>query len=70
MLDKENKTLQIDGDGVIGGLRKSWRGVERRYERGDFVRKMLETGQGGGKCCGKAIGEVDPSTLGKTILLK
>ena len=26
---------------------------------------MLVTVQGGGKCCGKAIGEVDPSTLGK-----
>ena len=26
---------------------------------------MLGTGEGGGKCCGKAIGEVDPSTLGK-----
>ena len=31
---------------------------------------MLGTGQGGGKCCGKAIGEVDPSTLGKTTSLK
>ena len=31
---------------------------------------MLGTGQGGGKCCGKAIGEVNPSTLGKTTSLK
>ena len=31
---------------------------------------MLGTGQGGGKCCGEAIGEVNPSTLGKTTLLK
>ena len=31
---------------------------------------MLGTGQDGGKCCGKAIGEVDPSTLGKTTSLK
>ena len=47
------------------------RSVERRYKReGDFVGKMLGTGQGGGKCCGKAIGEVNPSTLGKTTLLK
>ena len=36
------------------------RSVERRYERRDFVGKMLGTGQDGGKCCGKAIGEVDP----------
>ena len=28
------------------------------------------TGQDGGECCGKAIGEVDPSTLGKTTSLK
>ena len=28
--------------------------------RKDFVGKMLGTGQGGGKCYGKAIGEVDP----------
>ena len=31
---------------------------------------MLGTGQGGGKCYEKAIGEVNPSTLGKTTLLK
>ena len=31
---------------------------------------MLGTGQDGGECCGKAIGEVNPSTLGKTISLK
>ena len=31
---------------------------------------MLGTGQGGGECCGKAIGEVDPSILGKTTSLK
>ena len=31
---------------------------------------MLGTSQGGGECCGKAIGEVDSSTLGKTTLLK
>ena len=36
----------------------------------DFIGKMLGTGEGGGKCCGKAIGEVDPSTLGKTTSLK
>ena len=28
------------------------------------------TGQDGGKCCGKAICEVNPSTLGKTTSLK
>ena len=32
--------------------------------------KILGTGEGGGKCYGKAIGEVDPSILGKTTLLK
>ena len=31
---------------------------------------MLVTGQDGGECCGKAIGEVDPSTLGKTTSSK
>ena len=31
---------------------------------------MLGTGEGREKCCGKAIGEVNPSTLGKTTLLK
>ena len=31
---------------------------------------MLGTGEGGGECCGKAIGEVNPSTLGKTISVK
>ena len=32
--------------------------------------KYPGTGQDGGECHGKAIGEVDPSTLGKTTLLK
>ena len=45
------------------------RSVERRYEKEDFVGKMLGTGQDGGECCGKAIGEVNPSTLGKTTSL-
>ena len=44
--------------------------VERRYEKRDFVGKILGTGEGGGECCGKAIGEVNPSTLGKTTSLK
>ena len=30
---------------------------------------MLGTGEDGGECCGKAIGEVDPSTLGKITSL-
>ena len=34
--------------------------------RRDFLGKMLGTGQDGGECCGKAIGEVNPSTQGKT----
>ena len=47
------------------------RSVERRYEReGTFVGKMLGTCQGGGECCGNAIGEVNPITLGKTASLK
>ena len=34
MLDKEIKTLQVDGDGVKGRPRKRWReSVERRYEK-------------------------------------
>ena len=56
-----------------GRPRKRWREVlsERRYERRrDFVGKMLGTGEGGGECCGKAIGEVNPNTLGKTTSLK
>ena len=32
--------------------------------------KMLGTGQDRGECCGKAIGEVNSSTLGKTTSLK
>ena len=46
------------------------RSIERRYKRKDFVGRMLGTGQGRGKCYGKAKGEVDPSTLGKITLLK
>ena len=38
--------------------------------RKEFVGKMLGTGQDEGECCGKAIGEVNPSTLGKTTSLK
>ena len=55
---------QVDGD---GRPRKRWREVfERRYERRDFVGRMLGAGQG----YGKAKGEVNPSTLGKTTSLK
>ena len=50
------------------GPRKSWREVLK--EDRDFVGKMLRTGQDGGEYCGKAIGEVNPSTLGKTTSLK
>ena len=31
---------------------------------------MLETGQGGGNCCWKAIGEVDPQYTGKNNVVK
>ena len=70
---KRIETLQVDGDGVKGRPRKSWREVlkeDMRKKGLDFVGKMLGTGQDGGECCGKAIGEVDPSTLGKTTSLK
>ena len=30
---------------------------------------MLGTGEGGGECCGKAIGEVNPSTLGLLLYI-
>ena len=30
---KRIETLQVDGNGVKGRPRKSWRSVERRYER-------------------------------------
>ena len=35
-----------------------------------FVGRMLGTGQGGEKCYGKAKGEVNPNTQGKTTSLK
>ena len=68
---KRIETLQVDGDGVKGRPRKSWREVLREdmREKG-LSRRMLGTDQGGGKCCGKAICEVNPSTLGETTLLK
>ena len=44
--------------------------LKEDMRRRDFARKMLWTGQDGGECCGKAIGEVDPSTLGKTTSIK
>ena len=68
---KRIETLQVDGDGVKGRPKKRWREVLREDIREkDFVGKVLGTGQGGGECCGKAIGEVDPITLEKTISLK
>ena len=66
---KRIETLQVDGNGVKCRPRKRWREVLREdRERRYFVGKMLGTGQGGGECCGKAIGEVDPSTLGKNLV--
>ena len=71
---KRIETLQVDGNnGVKGRPKKRWREVLRedmREKGGCFVGRILGTGQGRGKCCGKAIGEVDPSTLGKTTSLK
>ena len=46
---------------------KYWKKI---WERRDFVGKMLGTGEDGGECYGKAIGEVNPSTLEKTTSLK
>ena len=46
---------------VKGRPRKRWREVLKEdMRKKDFVGKMLGTGQDGGKCCGKAIGEVNP----------
>ena len=68
---KRIETLQVDDDGVKGRPRKRWREVLREDMREkDFVGKMLGTGQGGGECGEKAIGEVNLSTLGKTTSLK
>ena len=64
---KRIETLQVDGDGVKG--RQTQEEIERSVERRDFVGKMFGTGQRGGECCGKVIGEVNPSTLGKTNLV-
>ena len=61
----------MDGDGVKGRPRKRWREVLREdMRKKGLCRKMLGIREGGGECCGKAIGEVDPSTLGKTTSLK
>ena len=68
---KRIETLQIDGNGVKGRPRKRWREVLREdMRKKGLCRKMLGTGEGGRECCGKAIGEVNPSTLGKTTSLK
>ena len=70
---KRIETLQVRCcNGVKGRPKKRWREVlkEDMREPRDFVGKMLGTGQGGGKCCGKAIGKVDPSILGNNNLVK
>ena len=68
---KRIEALQVDGDGVKGRPRKRWREVLKEdMRKKGLCGKMLGTGQDGGECCGKAIGEVDPSTLGKTTSLK
>ena len=64
---KRIETLQVDGDGVKDRLRKRWR--EDMREKG-LCREDAWDRSRGGKYCGKAIGEVDPSTLGKTTSLK
>ena len=68
---KRIETLQVDGDGVKGRPRKRWREVLKEdMRKKGLCREDLVTGQDGGECCGKAIGKVNPSTLGKTISLK
>ena len=58
---KRIETLQVDGDGVKGRPRKRWREVLKGDMRGKgLCREMLGTGQDGGECCGKAIGELTP----------
>ena len=69
---KRIETLQVDGDGVKGRPRKRWREVlkEDIREKGLCREDAWDRCQDGGECCGKAIGEVNPNTLGKTTSLK
>ena len=63
---KRIETLQVDGNGVKGRPRKRWREVLKEdVRKKGLCRKMFGTGEGGGECCGKAVGEVNRSTLGK-----
>ena len=69
---KRIETLQVDGDGVKGRPKKRWREVLREdmKEKGLCREDAWDRCEGGGKYCGKAISEVNPSTLGKTTSLK
>ena len=65
------ETLQVDGDGVKGRLRKRWREVLKE----DMRKKGLSREDAWDRSrwrrmFWKAIGKVDPSTLGKTTSLK
>ena len=64
-------TLQVDGDGVKGRPRKRWREVlkEDMREKGLCREDAWDRPRWRKMLC-KAIGEVDPSTLGKTTSLK
>ena len=64
-------TLQVDGDGVKGRHSKRWREVLREdmREKG-LYREDAWNRSRWRKMLWKAIGEVNPSTLGKTTSLK
>ena len=67
---KRIETLQVDGDGVKGRPRKRWREVLKEDMRKGLCGEDAWDSQGGGECCGKAIGEVNPIMLGKTTSSK
>ena len=68
---KRIETLHVDGDGVKGRPRKSWREVLKEdMRKKGLCREDAWDRSRWRECCGKAIGEVNPSTLGKTTSLK
>ena len=68
---KRIETLQVDGDGVKGRPRKRWKKVLREDMREKALcREDAWDRSRWRKMFWKAIGEVNPSTLGKTNSLK